>query len=406
MASVVIVGAGPAGAALSYLLARRGIGVTLLEQHRDFARVFRGEGFQPSGIEALRQMGLGKQLDALPSSEIKDLEIWYRGRRLAHIDLVEYKTKNDPRIISQPALLEMLAGEAGRFPGFRLHRGAGVRDLLRRDGRITGVAADKDGERREFRAELVIGADGRDSMVRRKAGLHVERKPQSFDFVWCYLPRPAFWPAGHSELFFADEGGGVIVLPSYSGRLQLGLNIAKGSFKQFRSAESDAWLEAILGLVRRELAEHIAASRNEVGSPSLLSVVCDYLTEWTAPGVLLLGDAAHPMSPVGGQGVNVALRDTLVAANHLVPVLTRHPAASADEIDAACRRVQQERGAEVLAIQKLQTRHAQVLLARGLKAAVIRNLIPVLMKFAAVRRRSFTGERGFGRLQQPIRLEV
>jgi 2-polyprenyl-6-methoxyphenol hydroxylase-like FAD-dependent oxidoreductase len=182
------------------------------------------------------------------------------------------------------------------------------------------------------------------------------------------------------------------------------MNIDKGAFKHVRASGSDAWFGLITNIVRKMLAEHLIESRDEIGAPSLLSVVCDYLTEWTLPGLLLIGDAAHPMSPVGGQGVNVALRDTLVAANYLVPLLAFD--AAPDAIDAACKAIQEERGSEVLAIQKLQTAHAKALLARGVKAKLMRAVIPVAMRIPAVRKRTFTGERGFGRLQRPIRLLV
>jgi 2-polyprenyl-6-methoxyphenol hydroxylase-like FAD-dependent oxidoreductase len=401
MRSVVIVGAGPAGAALSYLLVRRGITVTLLEQHHDFARVFRGEGFQPSGIAALRQMGLGVQLEQLPSTMVSELHIWHRDRKLASLQLAENQPDNSPRIISQPALLEMLTLEAGRYPSFRLVRGAAVRELIAKEGRFVAVEADVNGARQTFSSNLIVGADGRDSIVRRKSGLHLDRIPQSFDFVWCYIPRPEWWPQGRSELFLSNQGG-VIVLPSYSGQLQLGLNIGKGEYKELRAAGQTAWFDAIKDQVRTDLARHIDEIRNQIKPPTLLNVVCDYLTDWTAPGLLLIGDAAHPMSPVGGQGVNVALRDTLVAANHLVPVLTRE--SSAQEVDAACTSIQQERASEVLAIQKLQTVHAKTLLLRGWKARAMRTVLPLLLKIPAVRQRSFSGERGFGRLQKPIAL--
>jgi 2-polyprenyl-6-methoxyphenol hydroxylase-like FAD-dependent oxidoreductase len=403
MRSVIIIGAGPAGAALAYLLARRGVSVTLLEQHHDFSRVFRGEGFQPSGINAIRQMGLGTQLDALPSTAVNELYIWHRDRQLAQFRLAETQGADDPRIISQPALLEMLTAEAARFPNFRLVRGAAVRDLISENGRYVGVDADIDGIRQQLRADLIIGADGRDSVARHRSGLHMEKLPQSFDFVWGYIPRPEWWPQGRAELFLDDQGG-IIVLPSYSGQLQLGLNIGKGEYKELRAAGQAAWFDLITSHARRELAEHIRGVQGQIKPPTLLNVVCDYLTNWTAPGLLLIGDAAHPMSPVGGQGVNVALRDTLVAANHLVPVLT--PDSSPAEIDAACARIQAERGEEVLAIQKLQTAHAKTLLLRGWKARAMRTALPLLMKIPAVRRRSFTGERGFGKLQKPIRLTV
>src|SRR5207244_1440252 len=154
---VVIVGAGPAGMALAYLLARRGVGVTVLETHHDFARAFRGEGVQRSGIDAFRQMGLGEQFDRLPHTEIQFIEIYSRGRRVVRADAERFG-RGQLRAVSQPALLQLLADEAGKHPDFRLERGVTVRDFLRENGRVVGVRASADDGPREYRADLVVGA--------------------------------------------------------------------------------------------------------------------------------------------------------------------------------------------------------------------------------------------------------
>ncbi len=135
---VIIVGAGPAGMALAYLLARRGVGVTVLETHHDFARAFRGEGVQRSGIDAFRQMGLGEQFDRLPHIAMQFIEMYSGGRRVVRADLEGFG-RGGIRLVSQPALLQMLADEAGRHPSFRLERGVAMRDFLREHGRVVGA---------------------------------------------------------------------------------------------------------------------------------------------------------------------------------------------------------------------------------------------------------------------------
>src|SRR5215218_7701135 len=157
---VVIVGAGPAGMALAYLLARRGVGVTVLEQHHDFARAFRGEGLQRSGIDAFRQMGLGEPFDRLPHSELRTIEMYSGGRLIVRTDAAAFG-RRQTRVVPQPAVLRLLADEAGKHPGFRLEAGVTARDLLRENGRVVGVrAAGAAGGPREYRADLVVGADG------------------------------------------------------------------------------------------------------------------------------------------------------------------------------------------------------------------------------------------------------
>src|SRR5437899_6839158 len=188
---IVVVGAGPAGAALAYLLARRGIRVSLLERHTDFAREFRGEALMPSGVDAFAQMGLGGRLDGLPQTHVRRLEVYRGARCLFRLTLADLGV-DGPRMVSQPALLEMLVEEAGRFPSFRLERGTTVRDLVRDGERVIGVRVECGSGSREIRGDLVVGADGRASVLRVRAGLHEERTPQRFDIVWCKVPLPPF----------------------------------------------------------------------------------------------------------------------------------------------------------------------------------------------------------------------
>ena len=196
---VVIAGAGPAGMVLAYLLARRGVEVTVLESHRDFARTFRGEGLQRSGVEVFRQMGLGGQFDRLPQVEIKSFEIYAGGRLRVRTDAAGLG-RDQVRVVSQPALLQMLADEASAFPNFRLEVGVTVRDFLREDGRIVGVRASTPDGGKEYRADLVVGADGRHAATRKHSGLPEISLPQNFDVLWIKVPYPANYPDGATGL--------------------------------------------------------------------------------------------------------------------------------------------------------------------------------------------------------------
>jgi 2-polyprenyl-6-methoxyphenol hydroxylase-like FAD-dependent oxidoreductase len=160
-AQVLIAGAGPAGASLAYLLARRGIAVVLLERRTDFAREFRGEGLMPSGSDALAQMGLETQLAALPQVRIDAVEVYRGSKLLARLGISnELFAASGPRVVSQSAMLEMLVGEASRYSNFRLERGVTVRDLITEGGRVTGLAGYSAARPVEFCAELVVGTDG------------------------------------------------------------------------------------------------------------------------------------------------------------------------------------------------------------------------------------------------------
>ena len=183
MARVVIVGAGPAGASLAYLLARRGIDTTLLERHSDFEREFRGEVLMPSGQDALAQMGLAAEVARLPRTDLRALEFYYRARRLARVTPAADLGAVLPIWLPQPPLLELLVAQAEKTGAFRLERGATARDLVRENGRVVGVRAQTLAGEREFRGDLVVGADGRASAVRRRAEIPVQHAWVAIDVV-------------------------------------------------------------------------------------------------------------------------------------------------------------------------------------------------------------------------------
>ncbi|MGO9453052.1 MAG: FAD-dependent oxidoreductase [Candidatus Binataceae bacterium] len=370
---VVIVGAGPAGAALAYLLARRNIDVTLLERQTDFAREFRGEALMPSGIDAFAQMGLGAQLAALPQTRITVVELYQGATHLGRFEFAPGLGDIGPHVVSQPAMLEMLVGEAGRYPNFELLRGVTVRDLILNEGRATGVMADSASGPIEIHADLVIGADGRSSVIRKRAGLHEERSPQAFDVVWGKVPLPDFMSDRKTARGYVGGSRGkshlMLCFPSYDGRLQFAWMIEKGSFGELRRRGFEQWVEEMANHVSTDLAVHLREHRDDVTHPLLLDVICDRLTKWTAPGLLLLGDASHPMSPVGGQGINIALRDALVAANHLCGPLAGK--ASGAELDAATAKVEAERKPEVVAVQRMQQFGPRLLFSSTFRSIIL-----------------------------------
>jgi 2-polyprenyl-6-methoxyphenol hydroxylase-like FAD-dependent oxidoreductase len=356
---VIIVGGGPAGAALAYLLARRGVGVTLLEKHPDFQRAFRGETLQPSGIDALGQMGLAERFEQMPQRRIATMEVFRRGRRSMRLE-VGRMGLGELCLVSQPALLEMMVAEAGRYPSFALEMGTTARDLLIEEGRVCGVRADTPRGPKEFRADLVVGTDGRHSVIRKRGSFPELRLRPGFDVLWAKVPFPEGVGDRAAAWINLEPGSTTFLLPAADGALQVGFIIPKGAFPAMRTRGIDAWTEPLIARVPEAFAPHLRAHGDALGRAVLLDVICGRLTRWTAPGVLLIGDAAHPMSPVGGQGINLALRDALVTANHLCPVLGR--GADPTAIDAAARCVEQERLPEIAVIQDLQQRQARLFL--------------------------------------------
>jgi 2-polyprenyl-6-methoxyphenol hydroxylase-like FAD-dependent oxidoreductase len=403
---VIVVGAGPAGALLAYLLASRSHQVTLLERTRDFAREFRGEVLMPSGLEALDQTGLWAEVDALPHVPLRAVEFYLNGiRRLRQELPVETFGRHRPTWMSQPELLEMLVAQAARFPGFRIERGATVRGLCESDGRVRGVRVLwADGSESDRLGDLVVGTDGRSSTVRRRAALAERRDRVPMDVVWCRIPRPDFLAEDEHFRFYVGNGNLLLASPVPGDQLQIGWLIAKGAYGDLRRRGMPEWLDEMRAHVSPDLAEHLRRHRERASAPFLLSTVSDRVLGWSRPGVLVLGDAAHTMSPVGAQGINVALRDAVEAANELVPVLDS--GADAAALDAACQRVEALRVPEVRAIQRLQALPPRVLFRRTWWARLLLELVPRLLGSDIARARRGTIFRSFAFGVTEVRLRV
>ena len=396
---VAVVGAGPAGGALAYLLARRGIDVTLIERQSDFARAFRGEGLTPGGIDVFHQMGLRAAFDRLPHVVFDALELYRTRRLLVRVALDGF----GPRWVSQPAMLEMLVDEASRFPTFRCLRGARVDALIRDGRRVTGVRCVSPDGPSEVMADYVVATDGRDSTVRQRAGLALRESPQRFDVVWCKVPVPTeIGGRGPLRVFVGDRHF-ALVIPSYDERLQIGWIIEKGSFGDLYRRGIDEWLTELADHLTPDLGDHLRSHRAAVSHPFLLNVVCGALERWTEPGLLLIGDAAHPMSPVGAQGINLALRDAVVAANHLGPALAAH--ASTDALDVAAASVMAERLGEITEIQRIQQVPPRLIFAGGWRTAVVLNAVALLVKTGLIRIVAAPLARRLGQGVATVRLE-
>jgi 2-polyprenyl-6-methoxyphenol hydroxylase-like FAD-dependent oxidoreductase len=350
MTQVVIVGSGPTGAALALLLVKRGIAVTLVEAAKDAYRVFRGEGLMPSGLDAIAQMGLSTMLEGVPHRQIDAWEFVVGDRQLFRVD--EPMGSNRPcTLVSQPPLLETLISEAKLHPEFEFISGVPVKDLLYSNDRIAGV---KLGDGREIPAALVIGTDGRNSVVRQRAELELVKQQNSIDVLWFKLAAHPRFVADNVFYSILNDGSGFSVFHgAESGKLHLAWVLSVDDKTDRKHTD---WAETFASLSPAWMAEHFRNCADTIESPMRLSVVVGRCPRWHRPGIILLGDAAHPMSPVRAQGINMALRDVIVAANHLVPLLKA--GANCEDIDLALSRIQAEREPEIIRAQQLQAQEA------------------------------------------------
>lgn len=331
------------------ILSHRGVDVTLLERQTNFEREFRGEVLMPSGSVALHEMGLGEALADLPSEPQRSLSLYMNGELVFSEEMGGGLFDSHPaRALSQPHLLKMLVAKSAESPRFHFQSGVSVKELLFEGDRVVGVRARSSNGEKRIASDLVVGADGRASAVRKHGGFRSNSVSPPLDIVWCKLPCPDGWAGSRA---YMGRGHFLVGYRSWDGMLQLGWVIRKGSFGALKSRGIDGWLQEMADHVSQDLAVHIRDYGHCAKRPFLLDSVSDCVESWSVPGALLIGDAAHTMSPVGGQGVNIALRDAITAANHLVPVLS--PCRS-NELSRALSAIEEERMPEVAKIQRLQ----------------------------------------------------
>ncbi len=375
-----VVGGGPAGMMLGYLLARAGVDVLVLEKHGDFLRDFRGDTIHPSTLELMHELGLLREFLARPHNEAPQLTGVVGDTSVVIADFSHLRTHcRFIAFMPQWDFLNFLADHGRKYPTFHVRMQAQVTELLEDNGRVVGVRAVTPGGPLEVRADLVVGADGRHSTVRAKAGLRVEDLGAPMDVLWLRLPRgpddPRF-PLGRFDR------GQIFILLDRGDYWQCGYVIPKGTFEEIRARG--------LGAFHERLAEVAPFMADRVGTIAswddvkLLTVVVDRLRRWYRPGLLCIGDSAHAMSPVGGVGINLAIQDAVAAANILAAPLRAGPVTTAD-----LRRVQDRRTFPTWATQRLQVLIQNRVISRALASRKQFSLpwpLRLLRRFPVLRR--------------------
>src|SRR5215831_15170572 len=365
----VIAGGGPAGIMAGYLLARAGVPVVVLEKHADFFRDFRGDTIHPSTLELMYELGLLDEFLSQPHQEVRELRAVVNGHPVPIGDFTRLPTRcKFIAFMPQWDFLNFLSTHAKKFPSFQLLMQHEVIDLIFDQNRVTGVRAKTPGGELEISADLVIGADGRHSIIQARAGLERQEFGVPIDVLWMRISKKQDDP---QQSFGFFQHGKLLVLLDRGDYWQCGFVIPKGRFDDIKARGLPQFQNDIVsfaGFLRNRVAE-----LDDWSKIKLLTVQINRLRDWCRNGLLCIGDSAHAMSPAGGVGINLAIQDAVATANLLTDKL-RNGSVSVDDL----RKVQARREWPTRLIQGMQVFiHRRVVTGQ---ASGRRNSLPFVLR--------------------------
>jgi 2-polyprenyl-6-methoxyphenol hydroxylase-like FAD-dependent oxidoreductase len=340
-----IVGGGPAGMMLGFLLARAGVDVVVLEKHADFLRDFRGDTIHPSTLELMYELGILEEFLKRPHQEVRELGAQVGKDVVKIADFTHLPTHcKFLALMPQWDFLDFIVEQGRRYPRFQVRMQVEAIDLIEQDGRVVGVSAKTPDGALEIRARLTVGADGRHSVVRERADFEVMDLGAPMDVLWMRISRR---PSDPGQTLGHVEAGKMLVMIDREDYWQCGFIIPKGGIDEIRKRGIEQFREEIVTL-QPFLRDRVGELR-DWKDVSLLTVKVDRLRQWSRPGLLCIGDAAHAMSPVGGVGINLAIQDAVAAANILAARL-----AAGELREQDLHAVQRRREFPTRATQRLQ----------------------------------------------------
>jgi len=377
-----VVGGGPAGMVAGLLFARAGIETIVLEKHDDFLRDFRGDTVHPSTLRIFSELGLLDRLLERPHDKVRDLTVFVGEKTV--VEVADFSGM-DPRwgfiaMMPQWDFLDFVADEARKYPHFTLLMGAEATGLVEQGGRVTGVSYEQGGKGLEIAADLVIAADGRHSLLRDASNLPLRVLGAPMDVFWFGLPKQ---PTPDNRSTGVFTGGRIMALIDRGDYWQCAYVFPKGQAEEIRARGLDSFRADVARVAARiEPRVEAIESWDDV---RFLAVALDRLERWHRPGLLVIGDAAHAMTPIGGVGINVAVQDAVAAANILAG-----PLSEGRDLDPLLPKVRKRRMLAVRTIQAFQKLAQDRIISRLLasSAPVTRPVLPLrlLARFPLLRR--------------------
>jgi 2-polyprenyl-6-methoxyphenol hydroxylase-like FAD-dependent oxidoreductase len=330
---------------LGFLLARQGVDVFVLEKHADFLRDFRGDTIHPSTLEIMHELGILDEFLKRPHQQVRELGGQVGNETVTLADFTHLPTRCHFLVLMpQWDFLNFITEQGRRYATFHLQMQAEVTDLVEVSGTVAGVRARTPNGILEIRAPLTVGADGRHSIIRERAGLEVIDLSAPMDVMWMRISRHPTDPAQTLGHF---DRGRILFLINREDYWQCAFVIPKGTADEIRQRGLEAFRQEIVDL-EPFLQDRVEELR-DWKQISLLTVIVDRLARWFRPGLLCIGDAAHAMSPIGGVGINLAIQDAVAAANILGPKLRQNKLTESD-----LQAVERRRNFPTRATQRLQ----------------------------------------------------
>ncbi|MBE5102247.1 FAD-dependent monooxygenase [Priestia aryabhattai] len=360
---VVITGSGPAGVLLGYLLAKSGVDVLVIEKSASLKRDFRGETIAPGSVYLLKQLGL---LDKISSDEylkVQQMIMYDKDDKLLSIDFEKFEHEQKYGIdIPQPTILNVILKEAGEFENFMYLNNTSCIELLESSsGEVTGIKCKRGEVSFEVRSRLVVGADGRFSTIRKLSRLEYEKKEYSRDLVWFKVPKPKGWK--EANIIKVDRNDHLIILPTYPDLLRIGTYIENDGISKTHSTGLEAFKQKVISL-EPKLKETINENIKDWKQTTLLKIFSTYVPNWSRDGLILIGDAAHTLSPVLGQGVNVAMQDAVELAPYIIEEIQSQKAKNSPLRKVAFNEFEKARKKSVAFVSKFQEEQEQSLAAK------------------------------------------